>query len=97
MLSLAEARPVPVKLDGETRDRIARLAKIRKHSSHALMREAIYEYVEREEKKEAFHQEAMKAWEEYKETGLHITGEEAIKWLNTWGTENEKAAPPCHK
>jgi len=73
MLSNASTRAVPVKLDGEIRERIARLAKVRSHSTHALMRTAVYEYVEREEKRESFHQEAMAAWEEYKETGLHVT------------------------
>jgi len=35
------ANPIAVKLDTDTRDRIARLAALRKHSAHALMREAI--------------------------------------------------------
>jgi len=44
-----------------------------------------------------FHQEALQAWEEYKETGLHVTGAEVIEWLKTWGTEHERAAPTCHR
>jgi len=94
---LTTTKPVAVKLENDIRDRIAKLAKIRQHSSHALMKEAIYEYVEREEKRESFHQEAMRSWEEYKETGLHVTGEEIIEWLATWGSDNEKTAPICHK
>jgi len=90
------ATPVAVKLETDIRDRIARLAASRKHSAHALMKEAIYAYVEREEKRESFHQEALRSWEEYKETGLHVTGEEVIDWLKTWGTEHETAAPICH-
>jgi len=96
MVSTA-TRPVAIKLESDMRNRIAKLARTRKNSSHALMKEAIHEYVEREEKREAFHQEAMQAWEEYKETGLHVTGEEIIDWLITWGTEHEKAVPQCHK
>jgi len=90
-------KPVAVKLDGEMRDRISRLAKARKRTAHFLMNEAICEYIDREEKRDAFHQEAMKAWEEYKETGLHVTGAEVITWLNTWGTEHETTAPTCHR
>jgi len=97
MSALAQVKPVPVKLDNEIRERIARLAKSRKNSAHALMREAIYEYVEREEKRESFDQETLRAWQEYEENGLHLTGEEVIEWLSTWGTENEKEAPPCHR
>lgn len=63
------------------------------------MREAIRQYVEREEKRETFRQDAINAWQEYQETGLHVTGNEVIAWLDTWGEENEKAAPApvCHK
>jgi len=61
-----------------------------------LMRQAISEYVEREETPDSFHQEAMIAWKEYRQTGLHVTGEEVIAWLDTWGTEREIAAPICH-
>jgi len=90
MLPSAQTKPVAVELDSEIRGRIARLR------AHTLMREAICEYVEREEKRESFHQEAMNAREEYRRTGLHVTGEEIIEWLETWGTESEKAAPTCH-
>jgi len=94
---LPQAKPVPVKLDSEIRERIAKLAKSRKNSAHALMREAIYEYVEREEKRDSFYQETLKAWVEYKENGLHLTSEEVIEWLESWGTENEKEMPVCHR
>jgi len=93
----AQTTPVAVELDGAPLDRIARLAKTRKHHTHTLMREAICEYVAREEKPESFHQEAMNAWKEYKQTRLHVTGGEVIAWLETWGTESEHAAPTCHR
>ena len=61
------------------------------------MREAIAQYVEREEKREALRQETLKAWEEFRETGLHATAEEVDQWLESWGTENERPAPECRK
>ncbi len=61
------------------------------------MREAIHQYVEREEKREAFRQDALKAWNEYEDTGLHVTGNEVRVWLETWGTDNELPVPTCHK
>jgi len=90
-------KAVAVKLESTMRDRIAKLAEERKSSAHALMRDAIHEYVEREEKREAFHQEALKSWEEYRETGLHVTGDEVTAWLETWGSDDEKEAPLCHE
>ncbi|BET95186.1 hypothetical protein TCT1_01070 [Xenorhabdus sp. TCT-1] len=41
------------------------------------MREAIRDYVEREEKRESFKQDALRAWEAYQENGLHLMLEEA--------------------
>jgi len=96
-MSSAVTKPMAVKLESDLRERLSRLAKARKHTPHFLMREAITEYVEREEQRDLFHQEAMNAWEEYRETGLHVTGREVIEWLNTWGTEHEQAAPLCHR
>ena len=61
------------------------------------MCEAINQYIEREEKLASFRQDAMSAWEEYRETGLHVTGEEVVNWLKTWGTGNEKDVPKCHQ
>jgi predicted transcriptional regulator len=61
------------------------------------MREALSQYVEREEKCEALRQETVKAWDEFQATGLHATAEEVDQWLASWGTENELAAPVCHK
>jgi predicted transcriptional regulator len=96
-MNAASIRPVAIKLDEDTRDRVKRLAEARQRSSHWLMLEAIRQYVEREEKREAFRQDGIRAWNEYQETGLHVTGDEVIAWLDTWGEENEQAAPVCHK
>lgn len=91
------AKTVSVKLDPDIRTRIGIIAESRHRSAHWVMREAISQYVEREEKREAFRQDAIKAWEEYQETGLHATAEEVDEWLASWGTETERQAPVCHK
>ena len=91
------AKTVSVKLDPDTRTRIENLAEARHRTAHWVMREAISQYVDREEKREAFRQDAIKAWDEYQETGLHATVGEVDTWLASWGTENELPAPVCHK
>ena len=91
------AKTVSVKLDSDIRARVENLAEARHRSAHWVMREAICQYVDREEKREAFRQDAIKAWEEYQETGLHATAAEVDTWLASWGTENELPAPVCHK
>ena len=90
------APTVGVKIDPLMKQRLQRLAKARHRTPHWFMREAIEQYVTREEKREALHLDVLQAWKEYEETGLHVTGEEAIAWLETWGDEAEKEAPQCH-
>ncbi len=85
-----------VKLDDDLKGRVHHLATIRQRSPHWVMREAIKQYVEREEARESFRQEALDAWAAYQETGEHLTGQEVRAWLNTWGTEAEAEPPECH-
>lgn len=86
-----------VKLDDELTDRIKQLAEARQRSPHWIMREAIREYVDRQEAQDAFKAEAMAAWRHYKKTGLHVTGDEVRDWLKTWGSDDPAAPPECHK
>jgi predicted transcriptional regulator len=85
-----------VKIDDDLKERIQHLAGLRQRSAHWIMREAIQQYVEREDARESFRQEALASWQAYRETGQHLTGQEARAWLDTWGTGDEKDAPGCH-
>lgn len=86
-----------VKLDEELLGRLRRLAGQRQRSPHAMMREAIHQYVEREEARESFKEEALAAWTAFQETGRHLTGDELRDWLNTWGSDAETELPDCHE
>lgn len=90
------ARPVAIKIDADTKERVKRLAAARHRSPHWLMREAIHQYVEREEKREAFRQAGVAAWNEYQATGLHLTAEEADAWLAKLQAGKEVEPPECH-
>jgi predicted transcriptional regulator len=54
------------------------------------------QYVEREERREVFRQDALKAWEAYRTTGLHLTGAEADAWLDQLEQGKDVDPPPCH-
>jgi len=86
-----------LKLDERLKSRVHHLASQRRRSQHWIMLEAIQQYVDREEARESFKQEALASWAAYKETGRHLTGEEVRAWLNTWGTEDEGPVPECHE
>lgn len=57
-----------VKLDEDLKNRIQALAELRHRSPHWIKREAIRDYVEREEARESFKQEAL-AFRHQKEAG----------------------------
>lgn len=86
-----------IKIDDELKGRVEHLASLRQRSAHWIMREAIAQYVAREEARENFKQEAVASWTQYQETGRHLTGEELRTWLSTWGTEAETVLPECHE
>lgn len=95
-MTAAAIRPVAIKIDEDIKARVKRLADARHRSSHWLMREAITQYVEREEKREAFRQDTLKAWEEYRRTGLHVSADEADDWLAKLEQGNDIEPPECH-
>jgi predicted transcriptional regulator len=84
-----------IKLDSQTKDRVQRLAAARRRSAHWVMREAIQQYVEREEKREQFRRDALAAWDHYQTTGLHATAEEADAWLAKLEAGKGAAPPKC--
>ena len=86
-----------LKIDDTLKGRVQHLASQRRRSPHWIMLEAIQQYVEREEARERFQQEALASWTAYQETGRHLTGPEVRAWLNTWGADDERAAPECHE
>ncbi|MGO8856295.1 MAG: transcriptional regulator [Steroidobacteraceae bacterium] len=60
------------------------------------MREAIEQYVEREEKRERFRQDALAAWTHCQTTGLYATAEEADAWLAKLEAGKDAVSPKCH-
>ena len=89
-------RPMAIKIDEDTKARVKRLADARQRSSHWLMREAITQYLDREEKREVFRQDTLKAWEAFRETGLHVTADEADAWMVQLEQGNDVEPPECH-
>lgn len=89
--------PVSVKLPTVERDRLAALAAARKRTSHYLMREAVSEYLGREEARQSFREEAALAWRDYKETGLHLSQEDVDDWIDSLGTPKPKRRPKWRK
>ena len=90
------ASTTSLKLDEEIKGKIQQLAAARRRSAHGIMREAIEQYVEREEKREQFRQSAIEAWNAFQATGQHVTATEADSWLATLEDGEDVDPPECH-
>lgn len=90
------ARPVAIKIDENIKARVKRLADARQRTSHWLMREAITQYVDREEKREIFRQDTLKAWQAFRANGLHVTADEADAWMFQLEQGHDIEPPECH-
>jgi predicted transcriptional regulator/plasmid stabilization system protein ParE len=90
------ARPTKIRIDHHTKQRLKRIAARRDRSPHSMITEAIRQFLEREEKREAFYQDGLKAWQAYRTSGLHVASEEADAWLAQLESGQDEAVPPCH-
>ena len=52
--------------------------------------------VDREEKRETFREDGIRAWNTYRETGLHVTQAEADAWLAKLEEEQDAKPPEYH-
>ena len=82
-----------VKLDDETYKRLKVLGEARKRTPHWLMKEAIQQFLDREEEAEYIRQDTLKRWERYESTGETVSHDVVEAWLETWGTEGEGKCP----
>src|SRR5690348_15795007 len=93
----SKSTPVSLKLASGERERLATLATARKRTPHYLMREAVSEYLGREEMRQSFRDEAERAWRDYNEIGLHVTQDDVDTWIGSLGTSTLKRRPKWRK
>jgi predicted transcriptional regulator len=95
-MTASAVRPVAIKIDEDIKARIKRLAGALQRTAHWLMREAITQYVEREEKRDAFRQDTLKAWEAFRSTGQYASADEADAWMSQLEQGHDIEPPECH-
>lgn len=83
---------IGLKLDDETRSRLQRLGETRDRSPHWLMKTAIAEYLDREERIEQERLEDSTRWQRWVETGAHIDHDTMISWLNGLAAHADRVA-----
>ena len=86
-----------VKLDTQDLERLNNIAEYKKRKPHYLMKQAIHEYIEREEARMNFIISAEQSAKHFEETGLHVSLDEFENWANDIENNNETQIPKCHK
>ena len=88
--------PMSLRVSEDKKARLTALALVKERSQHSLAVKAIDEYIEREEARLAYEQQAVRAYNNMQATGLHVTADELKTWVNSLNTPNPQKAPSCH-
>ena len=80
------------RLDDDLESKLNSIAKNLSRSKSWIINDALRLYIAREEKKQQMLRETEEALADL-ETGRVVSGEEVMKWLETWGTDSETKAP----
>jgi predicted transcriptional regulator len=88
-----QIKPIAIKLPEQDRERLKKIGEAKKRSVHWLAKEAITQFIEREEGAERFRRETLAAWEEYSQTGKSVANDDVMAWLDSWETDDERKAP----
>lgn len=74
-----------IKLDSDTRLRLKRFGLSKDRSPHWLVKQAIAQYLEREERAERERVEDERRWAAYETTNVAYDHSDVSKWLNRLG------------
>lgn len=82
-----------LKVDLETKERLQTLAAQLDRTPHWLMRQALDEYLDREERRERERAEDQARWEQYQLTGRAVEQPEVEAWLGALAAGEEAPCP----
>jgi predicted transcriptional regulator len=91
---MATAFPEALVLDDDIKDRLQKLADARQKNAAELAAVAIEQYIEREED---FEREVADRLAEFDRTGLHLTNEEAMQWMDRLAAGENPKLPEPHR
>ena len=82
-----------VKLDPQTKTRLKSLGGKIDRTPHWIMKEAIEQYLDEQERYWKEREEDMARWEHYSLTGEFVPHESVATWLESVGTQDETSCP----
>lgn len=81
-----------VRMPDELLEQLEQTAEKLRRSKGWIINDAVKEYLSREERKAQMLEETRQALADIK-AGRLVDGEEVMGWLESWGTDQEKAPP----
>lgn len=84
---------IGVKIDEATRERLRDLAEAKNRTPHWVVKEAIAEYLTREEVREQERREDQERWERFVLTGEAVPHERVREWLGALAEGREEKCP----
>lgn len=93
MLSTQETTSIKL---GYRKTVLQELAKDFNSSVHSILLDAVDTHIEKLKAKQAYDRRAIQAYKDYQETGMHISLNEFIDWVDSLETD-VKDMPECHK
>lgn len=80
-----------IRVPADVKRRLDKLAKATSRTRSWLAADAVAAYVREQDWQLAEIEEGLKD----ADAGRVVAHEEVRRWLNSWGTDNEQAPPPC--
>lgn len=91
------AHSTSIKLREGYRERLQALAEAKQRSANWLVNEAVGRYLDSEESNAEFRAEAERTLNRMRETGIHVTHEEAMEWLLRRSRGENVPPPKAHR
>ncbi len=82
-------------LDGDIEIIVQQLAESRHCMAQLIMAEAVQQFAVRERMRDRLWEAGHAAWQDYQETGLHLTMEEMDEWMAKLGAGEVAELPKC--
>ena len=82
---------------GHRKHGLAQIAELKQRTVHSLVVEAVDAYIAQMQAKMDYEAQAIRSFENYQQTGLHVTHDELQAWANSLTSDMPLEAPTCHK
>ena len=82
---------------GHRKHVLAQIAELKQRTVHSLVVEAVDAYIAQMQAKMDYEAQAIRSFENYQQTGLHVTHDELQAWADSLTSDTPLEAPTCHK